>query len=324
MKVIPFVLFMAISAKSFAANCQQDPQALPSAEQISVIKEMMSTREHRLWHYLWHGLRDAWFLISEDDRAELKKKLPSYMIDPRPFNPNDRDYSRNNNSGEDFLYMHRTMIAHLNGHLAHHGICPVIGWSTLPTLDDTRYPRDTPSNSNPWPSSAIYNMMKFMEAHLKEPAYLRTVSLGQYGHDIETTIHGLLHNHYAMPSKLPERPFIKFDGTFPADEWKWDDPFYDYLPDPYASVVNPVFWKLHGWIDDRINDWLNTNNYNTISEDCGQQDRCYQWKGTWTGMKLEETEAVYQQISLLPDASRARVQIKFNEAAKRMGMMITQ
>lgn len=36
---------------------------------------------------------------------------------------------------------------------------------------------------------------------------------------------------------------------------KWDDPRYDFLGEFYSSHVNPLFWRLHGWVDDRIEDW---------------------------------------------------------------------
>ena len=40
---------------------------------------------------------------------------------------------------------------------------------------------------------------------------------------------------------------------------KWDDPSNDDLGDFYSSHVHPTFWRLHGWIDDRINDWARVN-----------------------------------------------------------------
>src|SRR5262249_54090049 len=40
---------------------------------------------------------------------------------------------------------------------------------------------------------------------------------------------------------------------------KWDDPKNDYLGDFYSSHVNPLFWRLHGWVDDRIEDWFNAH-----------------------------------------------------------------
>ena len=37
---------------------------------------------------------------------------------------------------------------------------------------------------------------------------------------------------------------------------KWDDPRYDSLFEFYSSHVHPFFWRLHGWVDDRIEDWF--------------------------------------------------------------------
>src|SRR3712207_5921244 len=35
---------------------------------------------------------------------------------------------------------------------------------------------------------------------------------------------------------------------------------HDYLGDFHSSHVNPIFWKLHGWIDDRIEGWFRAHN----------------------------------------------------------------
>jgi hypothetical protein len=37
---------------------------------------------------------------------------------------------------------------------------------------------------------------------------------------------------------------------------RWFEPENDFLGDPFSSHVNPVFWRFHGWIDDRIEDWF--------------------------------------------------------------------
>jgi hypothetical protein len=36
---------------------------------------------------------------------------------------------------------------------------------------------------------------------------------------------------------------------------KWDVADNDYLGDFHSSHVNPIFWKLHGWVDDCIGAW---------------------------------------------------------------------
>jgi hypothetical protein len=76
---------------------------------------------------------------------------------------------------------------------------------------------------------------------------------------------------------------IPFDGQFPTD-WKFDDPGYNWLADPYGAAVNPVFWKIHGYVDAVIDRWLSANGFENISKDCTGIEKCYQWKGMWTGM----------------------------------------
>jgi hypothetical protein len=64
---------------------------------------------------------------------------------------------------------------------------------------------------------------------------------------------------------------------------KHDDPKRDWLGNPFSAHVNPTFWKLHGWIDDVVVDWLKANDFTEISENCENRPGCYQWKSTWVG-----------------------------------------
>lgn len=59
-------------------------------------------------------------------------------------------------------------------------------------------------------------------------------------------------NNYGKSGQLARRDTFDFNSI-------WGDPKYDYLGDFYSSHVNPLFWKLHGWVDDRIEDWFNTH-----------------------------------------------------------------
>ena len=52
-----------------------------------------------------------------------------------------------------------------------------------------------------------------------------------------------------------------------------DSPAYNWLGDTYSSHVNSLFWKIHGWVDDRIEDWKTANNV----------QGAIHWTGTWTG-----------------------------------------
>jgi hypothetical protein len=81
-----------------------------------------------------------------------------------------------------------------------------------------------------------------------QPEWLKTISLDGLGIGIEAGIHNWLHLHWS------------------ADPWYKGEPGQDindirndWLADPYASHVNKHFWKLHGWIDDRVYSWGKAN-----------------------------------------------------------------
>jgi len=75
---------------------------------------------------------------------------------------------------------------------------------------------------------------------------------------------------------------------------EWDDPRYNFLGDTYSSHVNPIFWKLHGWIDDRIENWKVANGV------AGDEF----WKGTWVG-KMPKQEKGATVHALLEDPQHA-------------------
>ena len=64
---------------------------------------------------------------------------------------------------------------------------------------------------------------------------------------------------------------------------KWSLPAYNDLADFYSSHVNPIFWKLHGWIDDRINDWLQAHMFYHPGSVETIQVQSVEWfkKGEW-------------------------------------------
>lgn len=82
------------------------------------------------------------------------------------------------------------------------------------------------------------------------------MSLGELGARLEFSIHNRMHMRFCGESEM--RPDVD-PGSPDSIPARWDDPVYDWLGDTYSSHVNPVFWKLHGWVDDRITDWLEAN-----------------------------------------------------------------
>jgi len=197
-------------------------------------------------------------------------------VPPRPSLAASRRPMRDNNSGEDFLYMHRQMIARVNAILAEvndPGYQRVEGWKSVPPPGDADYPiPDFPGSGLEAIKSADYyeRFLAPWERQYTDPNYLRSVTLGQLGSDIEYTIHNDLHMRWASPSAIGYRP-----NTLLAQgiDEKWDNPAYNYLGDTYSSHVNPLFWKLHGWVDDRVEDWKKAHAI----------DGEIQWQGTWVG-----------------------------------------
>ncbi|MGB7290932.1 MAG: Tat pathway signal protein [Thermodesulfobacteriota bacterium] len=194
---------------------------------------------------------------------------------PRPGLDANRRAIRDNDSGEDFLFMHCQMIAVVNTILNQVGdpeYPGVEGWKQVPPPSDPDYPVPLiPGVQISQKSDNYYNTVLVpWENQYNSQGYLTSVTLGQLGADLEFTIHNDMHVRWAAQTPLGFRPSQQ-PLNQPVDQ-RWDDPKYDFLGDTYSSHVNPIFWKLHGWIDDRIENWKNKNRIEEI-----------RWKGTWLG-----------------------------------------
>jgi hypothetical protein len=128
------------------------------------------------------------------------------------------------------------------------------------------------SEGNVWKSDKYYvTQLKQWENQYTDRNYLSQITLEEFGSRLEYTIHNRMHMRWAAKPK-EDRPDV--DPAQPDSiDIRWDDPSYDYLGDTYSSHVNDVFWKIHGWVDNRIEDWKNAH------EITGP----IQWKGTWVG-----------------------------------------
>ena len=262
----------------------------------------MAKREHRMQHYLWHAIRNSWIRLTPSQRQEIKNIDPMWEP-PRPVLDKRGNIIRDNNSGEDFLYMHREMIAQVNSILARTGdpnYPKIEGWINVPMPGDTDYPVPELEGLEDVKSDSFYNnVLLAWEMMYRSSDYLRSVTLGQLGSDIEFTIHNNMHMRWAGPSPVGYRPSTPI--AQPIDK-RWDSPAYDFLGDTYSSHVNPIFWKLHGWVDNRIEDWKKSNE---ITDEI-------KWKGTWTGpmiqghhKKVFELPALFTDRKLLSKLERA-------------------
>jgi hypothetical protein len=245
------------------------------------LASMLADRAWRMHHYLWHEVRNMWLFYDDETRRRLENLG---WRPPRPARrpgPNGPEVILDN--GEDFLYMHREMIAVVNEHMRGDPDYPrVQGWTKVPR------PRDPDDPVPPSWLTGIGDLDAFLvwvksdeaferdfvrwEREYRDETRLRSRSLAELGARLEFTIHNQMHMRWCSEPVTGIRPEVEPAHPQGIDPM-WDDPRYDWLGDPYASHVNPTFWKLHGWIDERIDDWAAANG---VAEPIG-------WQGTWVG-----------------------------------------
>ena len=254
------------------------------------VQRKLADRGHRLVHVLWHGVRNSWANWGDAKQAAIRSLG---WAPPRPavIKPRwDREkvtkpYWDIGPAGEDFLYFHRAMIKETNDWLAADGKKPLQSWSRLDAIpapglgcSDERVPEFVPAFQN-WEDGVgekggkvvpgvvipgflatrvreiksdgfFWQRMNWWQEQFKDEAYLRTITLGELGARMELSVHNQMHIRWsAYPSS----------GTLLRNEKdidrRWDDPAYDTLFDEYSSHVNPIFFRLHKWLDNRIEGW---------------------------------------------------------------------
>ena len=284
----------------------------------AAVKSMLAQRARRLHHYIWHNVRNGWNRFPLETQTALRDRG---WEPPRPAIGVTGAVERDNDSGEDFLYMHRQMIAHTNAALAsaqdNFDYPEVTGWPTVPPPSDEEFPVPPPFGEGdglkseefffqqPDPATQRDGGLQYYDELLSNVDILRQITLGQLGAILEFTIHNWMHVRWASAPAL-QRPDVP-PGAADTIDTRFDDPSYDYLGDTYSSHVNDHFWKLHGLVDGRIDLWATANEVEEI-----------EWVGQWVGKMppapAVETEAadplagnVFRRIELLslPEASSA-------------------
>ena len=251
---------------------------------------LMASREWRMHHYIWHSVRNLWLFFNDAQRQTIRDlgwEPPRPATRPAP--GNRRDPILDNLSGEDFLYMHRKMIAIVNAQLAQvadPSYPRVQGWPQIPRPADVDYPVPPAwLSGNAGLDTYLQNVKsdaffaaQFLpwEQDYTDPVKLAGWTLGEFGSRLEFTIHNQLHMRFcAEPVTTGIRPDL--DPTHPDTiDIRWDVPTYDWLGDTYSSHVNSVFWRLHGWVDDRIEAWKQA--HHMVGE--------IPWQGTWIGKPM--------------------------------------
>ncbi|MET9760717.1 hypothetical protein ABZ016_16875 [Streptomyces sp. NPDC006372] len=234
------------------------------------VTDAMADRAMRLHHMLWHSARDSWAVLTPEEREVFRHhgwEPPRQSLSAPDPVTGRRSVEFDNGSGEDFLFMHREMIGTVNEILTELGDPQhprVEGWPAVPSPEDTEYPVPAPFDipGDTGTSDAIgkaktqaaFNRIRDWEALFTNPAELRQMTLGRLGARIEFGIHNQMHLRWAA-----EMPSYRQGGVDFSVDPQWDDSSYNWLADTYSAHVNPIFWKLHGWVDARIDDWMAAN-----------------------------------------------------------------
>lgn len=245
----------------------------------SQVCQMMAERSMRLHHFLWHETRNMWLMYSEADRATLKDMG---WEPPHPARDAGGNWNLNNGSGKDFFFMHRQMIAMVNDMLAGIGnpnYPKVVGFNAVPAPADVAPP---PVYSVPGDDGSLaaflqrvksdnwYTAAVPLEQHYRDPDWLGATDLGELGARVESTLHNNMHMRYSAECSMylggASGPT---SSTIPV---QYDDPAYNWLGDTYSSHVNGAFWLIHGWVDDRAEDWRKANALDEID-----------WTNCWAG-----------------------------------------
>ncbi len=214
---------------------------------------MLASSAMRNHHAIWHFVRNRWHVLSLAQQADYEAqgwKPPRLNPLARPADPVPPP-PRDPGAGLDFLFMHRRMIEHVNAILEEEqnpAYPRVEGWAPIPW-----------DHADPdWPMPPVYapevarakdptltaQFQSLVGATLENDTWLASRELDHVGTEIEDGIHNWMHMHWSAAPWFTNAPGQDIN-----------DPRNDYLGSTYSSHVNKAFWKLHGWIDERIAQW---------------------------------------------------------------------
>ncbi|MFS1287977.1 twin-arginine translocation signal domain-containing protein [Pseudomonas sp. CMR5c] len=270
-------LMLAAQDNRFVATKHMFPEARQRIALNSTLMTWLISPEHRLFHQLWHATRDKWHRLTEEKREALRGI--GWQPGPRDKERDARGPKKDRNgSGIDFFFMHRHMLGTARS------MQDLPSWQHFPLpqpelLRDrqgfARYFDNHDGGSLPpcwlaqdddeysqWVSDikateTYQGNFLVWESQYRDPRYLAKLTLGQFGSEIELGLHDWLHMRWASVPRDPSSgvpvPMARDPADFSA---RWYQSENDFLGDPFSSHVSPVFWRFHGWIDDRLEDWF--------------------------------------------------------------------
>lgn len=267
-----------VSAARFVARKRVFPAARDQSGLSPALLAWLVSPQHRLFHQLWHASRDRWHTLPKDKRNSLRGL--GWQPGPVKHERDARGRRKHRNaSGIDFLFMHRHMLLHARS------LQPdLVSWQQLPQpcarLEQDRqafiryyenhdgcsvppaWVADDDEEFTQWlhglkSDSAFYGNFQVWESQYQDPEYLSRLTLGQFGSEVELGLHDWLHMRWADVARDPSNGMPVMEARLSSDfAGRWYQPENDFLGDPFSSHVHPMFWKFHGWIDDRIDDWF--------------------------------------------------------------------
>ncbi|KAF0865642.1 twin-arginine translocation signal domain-containing protein [Pseudomonas sp. LD120] len=267
-----------VSAARFVARKRVFPAARDQSGLSPALLAWLVSPQHRLFHQLWHASRDRWHTLPKDKRNSLRGL--GWQPGPVKHERDARGRRKHRNaSGIDFLFMHRHMLLHARS------LQPdLVSWHQLPQpcarLEQDRqafiryyenhdgcsvppaWVADDDEEFTQWlhglkSDAAFYGNFQVWESQYQDPEYLSRLTLGQFGSEVELGLHDWLHMRWADVARDPSNGMPVMEARLSSDfAGRWYQPENDFLGDPFSSHVHPMFWKFHGWIDDRIDDWF--------------------------------------------------------------------
>jgi hypothetical protein len=267
-----------VSAARFVARKRVFPAARDQSGLSPALLAWLVSPQHRLFHQLWHASRDRWHTLPKDKRNSLRGL--GWQPGPVKHERDARGRRKHRNaSGIDFLFMHRHMLLHARS------LQPdLVSWQQLPQpcarLEQDRqafiryyenhdgcsvppaWVADDDEEFTQWlhglkGDAAFYGNFQVWESQYQDPEYLSHLTLGQFGSEVELGLHDWLHMRWADVARDPSNGMPVMEARLSSDfAGRWYQPQNDFLGDPFSSHVHPMFWKFHGWIDDRIDDWF--------------------------------------------------------------------
>jgi hypothetical protein len=262
----------------FVARKRRFPQSRERCALAPALLAWLVSPEHRLFHQLWHASRDRWHSLPKEKRNSLRGL--GWQPGPVRHERGARGRRKHRNgSGIDFLFMHRHMLRHARS------LQPdLLSWQQMP-LPPSRLEHDRQgflryydnhdgcsvppawvaagdAEFSQWlhglkSDEAFYGNFQVWESQYQDPEYLSRLTLGEFGSEVELGLHDWLHMRWADVARDPSNDMPVTAARTSSDfSGRWYVAENDFLGDPFSSHVHPVFWKFHGWIDDRIEDWF--------------------------------------------------------------------